>query len=104
MLQLPEIAAPVGKAPEPQGETPEPLGETLEPQGETLEPAPEGLGHATVTRAEVEVPTEGTPIIKDGAKDFVETKVKWNSTSRPIFKTLWYLASTFVAALRVRST
>ena len=43
-------------------------------------------------------------IIIDEAKDFVETKVKWNSTSRPIFKMLWCLASTFVVDLPVPNT
>ena len=55
------------------------LGEPPEPVGETPEPAPEGL----------EVATKGLLTIIDGAKDFVETKVKWNSTSRPISQTHW---------------
>ena len=108
---LPEIATPEGKTPEPLGAIPKPLGVAPEPLGVT----PQGLaetGHAIVAmrtgvaRTEVEVAetTKGTPTIKDGTKELVETKVKWNNASRPIFKTLWCLASTFVAALRVPST
>ena len=57
------------------------------------------IGHAI----EIEIATN-LLIIIDEAKDFVETKVKWNSTSRPIFKMLWCLALTFVADLQVPST